>query len=434
MSTVNNLFGGLTSTFDVLCDNSKNGLKSEGPLQNTIDELARFGEISMYDIVLPASGWTHEAVPYKCRIELADVNAYSVIGLFVSPKTTHAQRTAIDQAVITGGEQGEGYFILYCFGTAPTIDIDLKITVSNNTEISKYFDLSKAIYFNGLNEEVPLNKMIDTISNPNLLINPAFTINQSGQSSYVGSDLEELSCLDCWKIIGEATLVEKTDNGIKISNMSYTSTDLLKQSIKVTEDICNNKLTISVTVEDTVLNSALFRLTTDKGVVLAESVLNQGLNIVTTNDVVPSDCKYIDFAIVSAGINTSITINTMKVEVGDVATKYIPRPYTEEILLCRNYAGIDDVASFGFKNVVVKPSDFKSDDTISGYPYKADILCTGVTENHCATVIFNQADAQSGIFAPITNTSNKIVSIYATKVPDANITIESIVCTKIIDR
>ena len=77
--------------------------------------------------------------------------------------------------------------------------------MSNNTEISKYFDLSKAIYFNGLNEEVPLNKMIDTISNPNLLINPAFTINQSGQSSYVGSDLEELSCLDCWKIKGEST-------------------------------------------------------------------------------------------------------------------------------------------------------------------------------------------------------------------------------------
>ena len=90
MSTVNNLFGGLTSTFDVLCDNSKNGLKSEGPLQNTIDELARFGEISMYDIVLPASGWTHEAVPYKCKIELADVNVYIVIGLFVSPKTTYA--------------------------------------------------------------------------------------------------------------------------------------------------------------------------------------------------------------------------------------------------------------------------------------------------------------------------------------------------------
>ena len=43
MSTVNNLFGGLTSTFDVLCDNSKNCLKSECLLQNTIDDLFRFG-------------------------------------------------------------------------------------------------------------------------------------------------------------------------------------------------------------------------------------------------------------------------------------------------------------------------------------------------------------------------------------------------------
>lgn len=434
MSVNNNLFGGLSSTRDIFTDNSNNGLKSDTDLQTTIDELARFSEVTSYDITILEDDWIGDAVPLEARVELPEVDAFSVIGLFLSPKTNHAMRDTIDQAGIAGGKQGNGYFTLYSFGTKPDMDIDIKITVSNNVAVSKYFDLAKAKYDNGV-EVVPASELFDAISKPNLVMNPAFTINQNNRTSYIGSDLKELPCLDCWKVIGDGTLLKVLNNGgIKITNSSTSLTSLLKQTIKVTSDMYNNKVTTSIMVTDTTPGSAIVKLISNNGITLAGCNLVTGLNILTTTDNIPDDCKSIDLVIKKNGTNASITISSVKVEVGAMHTPYTPRPYTEEMMLCRNYNGVDETASFGFKNVTVKPTDFKVNDSMVGYPYKADITCANVTEQHCATVIFNQSDAQSGVFAPITNTSEGIVTIYSTKVPSTDIIINSIVCTKLIDR
>ena len=131
MSVVNHLYAGIASTDGIMYDNSKSGLYSE-MLQDAIDELTRLGVVSTFHVVLPANGWTTDFPPYKCRVPLECVDENSVISIFLSELTTNSQRNAIDEAVFSGGEQDIGSFTVYAFGSIPTIDINIKITVSNN--------------------------------------------------------------------------------------------------------------------------------------------------------------------------------------------------------------------------------------------------------------------------------------------------------------
>lgn len=64
-----------------------------------------------------------------------------------------------------------------------------------------------------------------------------------------------------------------------------------------------------------------------------------------------------------------------------------------------------------------------------GFPFRAQIALTGVTVNHFPQVVFSITDAQSGKFAPIAETYNGGVYIYAAEDLAAGTTIPCIVCT-----
>lgn len=70
-------------------------------------------------------------------------------------------------------------------------------------------------------------------------------------------------------------------------------------------------------------------------------------------------------------------------------------------------------------------STWVSDSTYSGYGYKCDLTCTGVTTNSYAQVIFNPTEATSGNYATICSTSTNTVTIYS-KV-NTSITIPTII-------
>lgn len=80
-----------------------------------------------------------------------------------------------------------------------------------------------------------------------------------------------------------------------------------------------------------------------------------------------------------------------------------------------------------FEGKTVATSAWASDATYSDFPYKADVSCTGVTASDFAEVVFSEADAMSGDFAPICATGSGFVRIYATAVPASTVTIPSIV-------
>ena len=83
-----------------------------------------------------------------------------------------------------------------------------------------------------------------------------------------------------------------------------------------------------------------------------------------------------------------------------------------------------------FTDISVPVSSWKSDTTYETYPYKADISCEGVTADYKPDVVFDVAEATSGIYAPVASTGDGIVSIYASEIPSDAITIPSITCVK----
>lgn len=64
-----------------------------------------------------------------------------------------------------------------------------------------------------------------------------------------------------------------------------------------------------------------------------------------------------------------------------------------------------------------------------GFPFRAQIALTGVTVNHFPQVVFSIADAQSGTFAPIAESYNGGVYIYAAEALTVGTTIPCIMCT-----
>lgn len=89
--------------------------------------------------------------------------------------------------------------------------------------------------------------------------------------------------------------------------------------------------------------------------------------------------------------------------------------------------GISTYAIRKYEDTVVAVEDWESDDTYEDFPFRASIEIAGVAITDFSQVVFRVADAMSGNYAPVSETYNGGVYIYASEVPEAAITIPSIV-------
>lgn len=80
-----------------------------------------------------------------------------------------------------------------------------------------------------------------------------------------------------------------------------------------------------------------------------------------------------------------------------------------------------------FEDTVVPTSAFASDATYTDYPYRAAVTLTGAIAGMVPEVIFSLEDAVSGSFAPVAESYNGGVYLYADSVPSASITIPTII-------
>ena len=81
-----------------------------------------------------------------------------------------------------------------------------------------------------------------------------------------------------------------------------------------------------------------------------------------------------------------------------------------------------------FNDTAVPTSAFVADTTYEDYPYRAAVALTNVIANMIPEVVFSLTDATSGIFAPVAEAYNGGVYLYANDVPEATITIPTIIC------
>lgn len=83
-------------------------------------------------------------------------------------------------------------------------------------------------------------------------------------------------------------------------------------------------------------------------------------------------------------------------------------------------------------NITVATSAWSEDVTYEGYPFKASISVTGCTANHAPDISFSLEDVTSGNFAPSAETYAGGVYIYAKEKPSSQLTIPTILLTKVV--
>ena len=79
------------------------------------------------------------------------------------------------------------------------------------------------------------------------------------------------------------------------------------------------------------------------------------------------------------------------------------------------------------RNKTIATSAWASDTTYADYPYRASVALPTITALSFVEIVFSPADATSGNFAPVCDTYAGGVYLYAKAVPDAAITIPTIV-------
>lgn len=154
-------------------------------------------------------------------------------------------------------------------------------------------------------------------SNPNLLINPDFKINQRGATSYE----QQGYSVDRWKI-WNVTVTPNSNGSITIKNDKYTDTGTF---IQILENATEGDSTLSCYVTSVTGTVTMFA---DDN---TQVVLKQGLNVVHTSNSTKN------FSIL-LNRGTSITLKWVKLEQGKVATSFIAPNPAEELEKCLRFS------------------------------------------------------------------------------------------------
>ena len=153
-------------------------------------------------------------------------------------------------------------------------------------------------------------------SNPNLLINPDFKINQRGATSYEKQGYS----VDRWKI-WNVTVTPSTSGGITVKNDKYTDTGTFVQFL---ENATEGDSTLSCYV--TSVSGTVTMVADDN----SQVVLKQGLNVVHTS-------KSTKIFTIFLNKGTNITLKWVKLEQGTIATPFIAPSPVEEYPKCQRY-------------------------------------------------------------------------------------------------
>lgn len=129
---------------------------------------------------------------------------------------------------------------------------------------------------------------------------------------------------------------------------------------------------------------------------------------------------------------------TSLIEQVDTSTLYIQWEAQAKLVLDAIQKELEDLeAGIGvelrklqFNSRLVEASLFVDDTTYEEYPFRASVALEGVLKSMVPEVIFSLQDATSGLFAPVAESYNGGVYLYATDVPEADVTVPVIICWK----
>lgn len=166
------------------------------------------------------------------------------------------------------------------------------------------------------------NYLGNKFSNPNLLTNPDFKINQRGKSTY--SSTGAGGTVDRW-VGTNVKAVVNSDNTVSLSSLNGTGYYTQHE-----ESISYGKHTYSIYVQAiTGTVKAFYKSKDSKDIELG--TLKQGLNTFTS-----SDDGFKSFFVSIAG-GSEVALKYVKVEQGTVATSFIAPNRADELIKCQRY-------------------------------------------------------------------------------------------------
>lgn len=159
----------------------------------------------------------------------------------------------------------------------------------------------------------------ERFSNPNLLLNSNFRVDQRGYGTYSNNTTKPKYTLDRWISIN-AKVVYNIDGTVTITSIATTDTSAwFKQTLERT---INDMCTLSCNITAVTGNAYLYNQTNGKKIV-------KGLNTVTLSSLKEASIELKQGA--------SITIEWIKLEKGSKATTYVAPIYAEELKKCEYY-------------------------------------------------------------------------------------------------
>jgi len=172
---------------------------------------------------------------------------------------------------------------------------------------------------------------------PNLLINGDFKINQRALSSYTTANAYSV---DRWLNYGVSTTITPITNGLTISCLSTSDSNLIMQSVEDYAKFSGKTVTLSVKYSALSLGTnTKMTLAISDGISMYSVDTTQSSGIISVTHILPSNITKLCATLVKYGNGTSFSVNVewAKLELGSVPTPFVPRPIAEELAMCKRY-------------------------------------------------------------------------------------------------
>lgn len=181
------------------------------------------------------------------------------------------------------------------------------------------------------------------VSNPNLLINGDFRVNQRGKTEYVfdTTPLVQYS-VDRWithRLATDKNKITVLDKGIQLESLVENANVRFRQKLEedVTKKLLGKTLTLSARILSDCTKVFFNVVNRTNTTLFSKDNLNvKAGNVITFTFKVPMDVTRLEVQIGTANPNVCI-VEWMKLEIGDKATPFSPRPYAEELAMCQRF-------------------------------------------------------------------------------------------------
>lgn len=300
---------------------------------------------TQHPVTLLATSWTGESSPYTCTIKLEEITADNTITLVPAEDITAEQYTALQSAQIADAEQTAGTLTLQA-KNKPAIDIPILVLIGDTSIPSTGGGATIPLINHLLTENAGVGALdayqgmildgkIACLSNPNLLINPDFRINQRNITSWNDGTYG----VDRWR--GGNGLITVIDNGLILSkSFSEKAGTCIEQLIENPKRYEGKMVTLSASINGNIIStSGIIKLAKKTSDIASSfsyySVKNNCvLDIVSVfQDNIPT----MQVRVWKFANDMDITINWVKMELGEKTTPFVPPDPATELLKCQRY-------------------------------------------------------------------------------------------------